>query len=1469
MNTEEWDKLLSAAEAEADMDEVKNSDYIAGDSDEEKTKPKCSKCEFPAVKGCTSCGAYGVLYCAACLIDHSIHPRFKTHKPCSIEELQKYNEAQKQWAMKYRSDLAEANREAIEKKKMADEKRKRELELQRRKKKRGFSSNYAAASASDFRKRAKSNAAGKIQVFRFVSGARYEGELASVKMSGGQNLPHGYGELFAPDNAEPPGHLLYEGMWRRGQRNGPGVRFWPDGGRWEGQFRRDMMHGSGPYFRYAAGEVEPRREWRYYKSNHLVAKWADLICGVRIRVKGKKGMPDRCATLVARDDETHWHRIKYDGGRNAAWTDLGNVDFTVLIDEPLIEMPHNMKMIPKPRVFTKKEKSRIELFDDIISRREEEGNARNVALQEIAVHTDAIKDAEVRMQKAGARERRYLRKVIEENKVEAAIKREKLEKESKLPRSYGVTDQHFRHPSLAAEWTLNQDRAQWGHLSEPPVMKVAGDAMELALKQREEKIRARGGEETTQMRLQRLHRAKTSREAMKAQRFLRAQTARKKRAQMDMLARRCRRENNKGEAKLMELTPLAKKLMKRGDPETGGKIVEALRKIGDPRVSGGGLLADAWNDANYDDYENDSGGEDEYLEDDYWGEDGELYGGEDGEDGFDYGMGETARQEEEAEDADMWKMPEDTERGEGEEEEEILEMEKEELKMKAKTPVNVSRSSPMASARKVSRKISSKVSSPMSSARKVPVQSPMSSARKVPVQSPMSSARKVSVTGHSGTPRSHSKLKRKVMESPKSTPRSPSRMSKTPVNVSRSSPMSSARKVSSPMSSARKVPVTVRTSASPMAAAKSPSVVRSTSVAASPRNSILSPKSPSVVRAARAASQSPRRRKTPLNSARFRNDEKQRVPVWVKKKNVISSPLSTGRISFVPPNLKETIQEEEEKVKEMIKMENDDDDETVAAFEESNSGVSQIIPKWLKSGKIRPMSYYKKKWSLILPHYGLRAKIKRPATEKPTLLKDMLHVIRSKGGDKDIEVPKSPKTIYNFWKRQGTQRWTKVQQEAMLHYKPKDLTPEDRQTRARAGQDVVIKDAARSFRHFRRFSSRRARGLENALKYAREAKDGGSCPDRIGIDDVYVMKKKEKNVIFQEDGTAIATEEIEKKRLALPGCLRFSAARGGENPSGEKQCRMLNVCILRDEEEEQSGGGTLQKVTIPGESITEEEGLLRGHGTYVENGDLVSSVAGVVQQVNKLITVEKLQTRYNGNVGDVVIGRILEVGPKRWTVDVNSYQNGVLMLSSVILPGGQQRRRTYEDQLAMRDVFVEGDLVSAEVQNFFADGAMSLHTRSLKYGKLENGILVKVAPSLVKRLKKHHVALTQISVELIIGCNGFIWITEYNASAASATDGGRGGGAAHRRIHTAEDMEKAKKKHAEKNIGAEIRRNISRVANSIELLSRGRRMIDPDSIMIVYLRSIAKGLKAKEMISRYNGKELLKEEDDNEMDTNQ
>lgn len=81
--------------------------------------------------------------------------------------------------------------------------------------------------------------------------------------------------------------------------------------------------------------------------------------------------------------------------------------------------------------------------------------------------------------------------------------------------------------------------------------------------------------------------------------------------------------------------------------------------------------------------------------------------------------------------------------------------------------------------------------------------------------------------------------------------------------------------------------------------------------------------------------------------------------------------------------------------------------------------------------------------------------------------------------------------------------------------------------------------------------------------------------------------------------------------------------------------------------------------------------IYSGHGTYASDDCLKASVAGVMQKVNKLICVRPLKNRYVGEIGDVVVGRVLEVQQRRWKVETNSRLDSVLQLSSVNLPGGE------------------------------------------------------------------------------------------------------------------------------------------------------------------------------------------------------
>lgn len=283
--------------------------------------------------------------------------------------------------------------------------------------------------------------------------------------------------------------------------------------------------------------------------------------------------------------------------------------------------------------------------------------------------------------------------------------------------------------------------------------------------------------------------------------------------------------------------------------------------------------------------------------------------------------------------------------------------------------------------------------------------------------------------------------------------------------------------------------------------------------------------------------------------------------------------------------------------------------------------------------------------------------------------------------------------------------------------------------------------------------------------------------------------------------------------------------------------------------------------------------FLRGHGTYVETvavddgrtqqKRLIASVVGTVQRVNKLVLVQSSSSStYTGHVGDLVVGRIIQVGNQRWTVELTSTSRPAsLPLSGVHLPGGIQRVRTQQDAREMRQYLMEGSLVSAEVHKIMqGDGGLSLHTRSIKYGKLENGIAVVVPPSLIPRLAQHNVRLIN-QFDMLLGCNGQVWIQRKMADTANtrAAEGGVGEGGTGSAAAAAEEggsssiitspsklghqelaefHEKNQQVHRETPYSVNDRHALSRMRNTVLCLSKVWLLITPQHIQYVYNQSI-------------------------------
>ena len=217
-------------------------------------------------------------------------------------------------------------------------------------------------------------------------------------------------------------------------------------------------------------------------------------------------------------------------------------------------------------------------------------------------------------------------------------------------------------------------------------------------------------------------------------------------------------------------------------------------------------------------------------------------------------------------------------------------------------------------------------------------------------------------------------------------------------------------------------------------------------------------------------------------------------------------------------------------------------------------------------------------------------------------------------------------------------------------------------------------------------------------------------------------------------------------------------------------------------------------------------------------------MAGATERVNKLVSVRALKSRYSAEIGDLVIGRIVELGTKRWRVDCNSRQDSVLLLSSIHLPGAVQRRRSETDELQMRTFFSEGEIVVAEVQMLYHDGAFWIHTRNLKYGKLVTGELITVRPGLVKRSRSHF-HIFEWGVEVILGLNGYIWIGKP------------------RKPVNEQDLQSIYSSRLDTSLSFTDRQAISRTRNCILALDRCFKYISGESVTSAYKSSLNFAIK--------------------------
>lgn len=212
---------------------------------------------------------------------------------------------------------------------------------------------------------------------------------------------------------------------------------------------------------------------------------------------------------------------------------------------------------------------------------------------------------------------------------------------------------------------------------------------------------------------------------------------------------------------------------------------------------------------------------------------------------------------------------------------------------------------------------------------------------------------------------------------------------------------------------------------------------------------------------------------------------------------------------------------------------------------------------------------------------------------------------------------------------------------------------------------------------------------------------------------------------------------------------------------------------------------------------------------------------------------------------------------KRWRVDVGAAVLADLPLSAINLPGGILRKRTETDELQIRTFFSEGDLLVAEVQSLRQDGSASLHTRSLKYGKLRNGVFMSISGvgggGGVVRARRQVFTIETVhgggKVDVILGVNGYIWVSKYVELV--------GGEKSITRME--ESISSTVYSSQNDPIEPETRREIARIRGVIQLLVEEGLRVDENMVMKAYDAAVEADIKNEGETNAYLGGEKGKQ----------
>ena len=182
-------------------------------------------------------------------------------------------------------------------------------------------------------------------------------------------------------------------------------------------------------------------------------------------------------------------------------------------------------------------------------------------------------------------------------------------------------------------------------------------------------------------------------------------------------------------------------------------------------------------------------------------------------------------------------------------------------------------------------------------------------------------------------------------------------------------------------------------------------------------------------------------------------------------------------------------------------------------------------------------------------------------------------------------------------------------------------------------------------------------------------------------------------------------------------------------------------------------GNPSREIVLPGDLL--DSGRLKaGSGAYTEDGKVYAAQLGIKSVKSNFVNVIPLGGRYIPAPGDSIIGKVVDIGPSNWLIDINSPYPAPLHVNEV------PWRVEFGDTSKYLGI---GDTILAKVLMVDETKRVQVTMKEQGLRKLQGGQVLEISHSKVPRVIGKGGSMIQMikgytNCRIFIGQNGRIWI---------------------------------------------------------------------------------------------------------------